>query len=435
MPVNEQSLRKLSVKVNAGSGCLYQPGTRDYSYVLTVRHNVAEENTHEKFATTSISQPGSTLEYTITAEDVFLHPDVNVDLAIVKIPYIEIGTNIYFSRENRGERLRLFGFPDIKSQEADPVGSLFLTADITTVNAFDVIGEQDFSNYDLSAAATMVGFSGSGIFDENSEVPLLKGIMPRLDAIGGSHNRLKVYHISTFDEIISANGLTNMTPYCLLSFDHYATECFSLYSDELQSVLKKKSAELQKTFNPFAIQDKLKEKLFIPYSAEYADHLLKVELWNGWLTLLCFLWMVDDKEIEIDDVIKLLNGDESIHVRYFHSSNSRMPDIIQQILTDAYETLDPRDNIIVSSDKLPLGQKCFTSEELNKVIINVCAASKAIHSRTSIDIGDPASVKPISVIHLNHFQDQIADIQLLTSVKAFEESIKSKILTYLMRKD
>ena len=31
-------LRFYSVKVNNGSGCLFQPETKDYSYILTAKH-------------------------------------------------------------------------------------------------------------------------------------------------------------------------------------------------------------------------------------------------------------------------------------------------------------------------------------------------------------------------------------------------------------
>lgn len=435
MAVNENALRQLAVKVNSGSGCLYQPATKDYTYVLTVRHNVAKRATFEKMASITVSRAeGVPFTYNLDHQDVLLHPDVNIDLALLKIPYTEISAVVHHAKAQREDRLRIWGFPNIKQDQADPSGTFLMTADIADANQFQVIGEMPFSTTDHTSAENVIGFSGSGIFDERSNRPMLKGIMPALDAPGGAHNRLNVYHISAFEAIISENALMDMRPFCLLSFETYLEGCFSAYPDDIQDLLILKSNEILQHFNPFAISESIKEKLFIPYSLDYASHLLKVELWKGWLSLLAFLWIVDNIGMEVGEVVKLLHGPDRIHIRYYHSENPKMSDIVHKILIDAYNGIEPGDNIVVYSDVYPKGAKYFTEEKLSKMIINVCNVNKKILRNNDIDISDPGSIKPISIMHLEHLGDEIADVPLDASFPLFEASVKEKILTYLLRK-
>lgn len=435
MPVNENDLKQLAVKVNLGSGCLYQPATKDYTYVLTVRHNVATQGTNLKMPSIKVSRSeGIPFEYVVDPNDVFLHPDVNIDLAILKIPYTEIVAVVHHAKASRNDRLRIWGFPDIKAGQVDQSGTFLMTADISNAMQFQAIGDMAFSTTDFSSAENVIGFSGSGVFDEHSSRPMLKGIMPALEAPGGAHNRLNVYHISALEAIISANGLMAMTPFCLLSFESYIVDCFGAYPDEIQGLLSEKSNELLLHFNPFSISESVKEKLFIPYSIDYASHLLKAELWKGWLSLLTFLWIVDSSNMEVGQVVQLLHGPEKIHIRYFHSEDPRMSNIVHKILIDAYESIEPRDNIVVYSDVNPKGPKYFTEEKLCKMIINVCSPNKTLLQKNDIDISNPGSIKPISIMHLEHLGDEIACTPFESSFANFEASVKEKILTYLLRK-
>lgn len=435
MPVNEEALKKLTVKVNEGSGCIFRPSTKEFYYVLTVRHNVAQKGTEDKMDIINVSQQAPMpLDINVDPENVFLHPDLDVDLALIKINGTPPEVSVNYGIAQRKDQLRVYGFPDIMENRKNPIGSFLLTADISSNEMFEATGEPSFSTNEFSAAENIIGLSGSGIFDEESEIPLLKGIMPELTGAGGVYNKLNIYHIHMFDALIEHHSLLKLIPYQLLSFDTYHQKSFEAFPDVIQTLLIEKANELGKIFHPLVISENIKGKLFIPYSTSYASHLMQEKLWQGWLKILCFIWLCDENLLEVNEVIKLLSGDKEIHVRYFHTREKQMASIVEKILHDTYDQIEPNDNIIVSSDIYPLGRKHFSDIDLVGIVRDVCNANPVLRRKTEIDITSPSSVKSMSIIHLSCMEDALAEVRYETSNAQFEQSARKAILNYLKTK-
>lgn len=83
-------LASFIVKVEAGSGCLFQPMCGEYSYVLTARHVVEKAKSPISIIKQNLGANGILTEQTFNAiGQPFLHPDTtNIDAAIIKIARI-----------------------------------------------------------------------------------------------------------------------------------------------------------------------------------------------------------------------------------------------------------------------------------------------------------------------------------------------------------
>lgn len=435
MPVNEEALKALTVKVNEGSGCIFRPATKEYYYVLTVRHNVAQKGTEDKMDIINVSQQEPIpFNINVEPENVFLHPDLDVDLALIKILGIPPEVRINYSIAQRNDRLRVYGFPDILENRKNGIGSFLLTADISDKEMFEATGDPSFSTNEFSSAQNIIGLSGSGIFDEESEIPLLKGVMPELTGAGGVYNKLNIYHIHMFNALIEHHSLMKLIPYQLLSFNTYHQKSFEAFPEVIQTLLVEKANELGKIFHPLIISQNIKDKLFIPYSTSYTSRLMQENLWQGWLKILCFIWLCDENLVEVNEVIKLLSEDKPIHIRYFHTQEKTMASIVEKILYDTYDQIEPNDNIIVSSDIHPLGRRHFFDTDLVGIVNDVCNGNPVLRRKTEIDITSPSSVKSISIMHLSCMEDAIAEVRYLTSNAQFEQSARTAILNYLKTK-
>lgn len=436
MPVNEEALKTLTVKVNEGSGCIFRPATNEYYYVLTVRHNVAQKGTDEKMDIINVSQEEPIpFNINVKPENVFLHPDLGVDLALIKILDAPPEVRINYSIAQRKDQLRVYGFPDILEKRKNRIGSFLLTADISDKEMFEATGVPSFSTNEFSAAENIIGLSGSGIFDEESEIPLLKGIMPELTGAGGVYNKLNIYHIHMFDALIEHHNLMKLIPYQLLSFDIYHHKSFEAFPDVIQTLLVEKAIEMGRFFHPLIISENIKDKLFIPYSTSYTSHLMQEKLWQGWLKILCFIWLCDENLVEVNEVIKLLSEGKPIHIRYFHTQEKNMASIVEKILHDTYDQIEPNDNIIVSSDIHLLGRKHFFDTDLVGIVNDVCHGNTVLRRKTEIDITSPSSVKSISIMHLSCMEEALAEVRYLTSNAQFEQSARTAILNYLKTKN
>lgn len=431
MPVHESFVRKLSVVVNEGSGCLFQPATQEYTYVLTVKHNVAEEESGILFDNIKIIKFYPQVA-SLTPIKTYLHP--TLDLALIKVPYQkELNFPIFFNKPQRNDRLRIAGYPSYKREgDDDWLQTILARADIDTNDSqYEVIGEQPFFTAEKTPQETIIGFSGSGLFDESSELPVLKGMMPSLVSAGGEHNRLNVLNIHCFNEIIIREGLLPILPKCLINFEDYSNASFTKFADEVQFLLEQVFKERGHTISPFQIIEVLKRKLFLPFKDNYKDHVIDFELWKGWLVLLSFLWIIGDDKVKVNEVIKVLANEQEIMLRYFHAEgDKRMSDFLEFILNDVYSEINANENIIIHSSPPPL-HKHYTQEQLSRMLRNICAADFRVRMKNEIDIDNPNSVKPINIFHLTYMEEGISSVDFLGDLKLFREAIKQKLLTIL----
>jgi len=82
-------LPKFTVKVEGGSGCLFQPIDDGYSYVLTAKH-VISGNNQPTITRQTLDDNGLLVNETLVIIGTpFLHQDINKDAAIIKVAKTE----------------------------------------------------------------------------------------------------------------------------------------------------------------------------------------------------------------------------------------------------------------------------------------------------------------------------------------------------------
>ena len=107
-------LRKFAVMVGNGSGCFFQPRGADYSYILTVRHNLnAEESVKTKIILPSFD--GTEEDQCIEPIRIYEHDDKGIDAAIIQIEKINGLSNLRAINQKKSQvrdGFWLIGFPD-----------------------------------------------------------------------------------------------------------------------------------------------------------------------------------------------------------------------------------------------------------------------------------------------------------------------------------
>src|ERR1700733_8317400 len=129
MPTIDQKLRYYAVKVNRGSGCIFQPDTIEYTYVLTVKHNIQKAD-HSLCSANEITIQSGNLEGEPIAI-VGVYPHDNLDIAVIVVEYI--GNRDYYlsqARPKRNEQVRVFGYPDYLQRTAVKVTGILCTCDL-----------------------------------------------------------------------------------------------------------------------------------------------------------------------------------------------------------------------------------------------------------------------------------------------------------------
>ena len=81
--------RLFSVKVGAGSGCLFQPTSESYTYVLTARHVVEGANVTQVQRELIGENGAIQIESIDIIGQPYFHPNKEVDAAILKVSFVK----------------------------------------------------------------------------------------------------------------------------------------------------------------------------------------------------------------------------------------------------------------------------------------------------------------------------------------------------------
>ncbi|WP_299432136.1 hypothetical protein [uncultured Aquimarina sp.] len=192
MPIDDLYL-KYSVRVNNGSGCLLNPISEEYSYVLTAKHNL--ENPDAKKV--NVAKPnGEKLEVL----DAFSHEKLDFTIILVKrIEDIELSV---FDEVEFEDEVVIYGFPESKKGDDFPAMKInCVVKEKPPTEHFYVIEPHRHVEHDQ-----IVGFSGCGVFLEKNERLYLLGTLYRMDSY---HNqgRLNFLPISIADDLIENNNI------------------------------------------------------------------------------------------------------------------------------------------------------------------------------------------------------------------------------------
>ena len=431
MPTIEEQLRYFAVKVNNGSGCLFQPDSHEYTYVLTVKHNLEVKNEAGEKVLQRLNDikiyrnnaDGEPISDIIACE-----PHETLDLALIVIPYIgDTEMVLTHSYPAKDEVIFLYGYPTRLSALAEKREDVRCFCSMQREDKFgtEIRTEQGQHTWDTSMQQTMVGFSGCGIFAYINGAIVLKGIFPELKDPTGANDKLITLYVSNFESIADKLGLKDLLPSSLLSFKPYKQNVFHGLDPHLKQCMDKNiESVVNGPITPIKIAERNKDTLVVPASEKYIDCLSQTRLWTAWLELLTLLNISNP---EIQD----LDGSCSAIPLYFSANHHLIKGIIRLFLTDSkLISLIRKNSLIAFASFEQAGGLDYLSKERVRNIVVKADMPDLFGDRMMINRA--SQIPDFSIIHIEHFENKIAQIDIDgLSSNAILELIKQEIINIL----
>lgn len=373
--MSANTLKRHTVKIGSGSGCVFQSMDDKSTYILTAKHLFQHKNDETgelKFIDdgsdiliTFLEFDGNSWNDTVETfvirfeDNFFIHP--KADAAILKIPYQQGYDNIHVRKKGIKDGCHLCGFPGYL-QSQSTLSSQYDSQEIQTFlhsDDFFEVAQLETSTINYSE---IEGFSGGGLmtFDENNNV-FLTGIQSRMakEKLYLDFGKIGFVPIKYFEEIIDtykADGkLEELLPVFLKSFGFLSQSIFNMNSGPLEkdreeflaTLLISKAGEVANSnLTPKAIKDFIDEKLLLMSHQGYW-HLKRKKVWTLWFELLTILNVIKCHEHSMGDFEDLFQK-----FRFFYSDINY--DFFGYHLQDLYKAdftgLEPGGLVVVASN-------------------------------------------------------------------------------------
>ena len=411
MPTIEEQLRFFAVKVNNGSGCLFQPDSKEYTYVLTVKHNLEitnEAGEKELMPVNAIkiyrgNVDGEPLSNIMACE---LHE--TLDLALIVIPYIgDSEMTLTHSLPVKDEAIFLYGYPKrlIASEDKRENISCFCDMQREDKLGSEIRTEQGQHTWDRSTQQTMLGLSGSGVFADINGTLVLKGIFPELKDPSGANNKLISYYISNFNSIADKLGRKHLFPSTLLSFQLYTNKVFRRVNPGLKGVFNNNIEQVANgVISPIAIADRNKDKLTLPISKNYSDNFSQSKLWEAWLELLTILNIAIPENQDLEFCCSKVP-------LYFSANENHIKKLIKLFLSENTLRSQIKKNSLIafSSNETSGGKEFLSKEEVENIVAKL---DQPDFFNDKMMIGNATQVPGFSCIHIDHFSTKIDQLDV-----------------------
>jgi hypothetical protein len=309
--MNIDSIREYIVIVNGGSGCIFQPEDDTYSYVLTAKHNITDNNNQIMDLTRFIYQNNAWIQESITivgTNSYFLHPER--DIAIIKIAKIDGLDKIIRLDDFENDRTgySLCGYPENRRRESTSYRIIENVAILGT-NA-NQLREGEVPNN--TGIEEIRGHSGGAIVKIKDKYLLLVGIQNKMvDATNEQLGRIEFTPIASFDEIVNQypESLSPLSPPYCKSFEYLKGQvmklegCFHNIEYTKQYLQGLTDEIIDNSLTPKVIKNRLKDRLLV--HNENISSLHNKGLWAAWLEFLIVLKVIGltpQTEQELDEI-------------------------------------------------------------------------------------------------------------------------------------
>ena len=391
--------RNFCVKVSGGSGCLIQPATDEYTFVLTAAHvieNQAAENI--EVIRQTLGADGAVVNETLEVTEVYIHAAAERDAAILKISYQPDAGNLFrlFEDEFAADRegFWLIGHPAERGANNDSYRQ----------NQISIINRSEH-NYWEGEVAGYAGFedikgqSGGAILKTVGDFYLLAGIQSQMSVPDDTGTgRVDFMPVSFFDEIIHASGgqLAELYPIYLDSFVHLKTLVMNLvgsYPDlpftrgYLQNLTQR---IVESGLTPKTIKAAFRRRLLVFGQKDVA--LNNRGLWIAWLELLIILQVMQVLGADGVELESLFNQNRLI----FSETKEDWVDEISAIIRSDFKGLNEDGKIIVATDggaRIPKISSRNLVMDIRQVQPEEFQIDRAVHPLVKSDL-----------IHLSAFQ-------------------------------
>lgn len=427
----------LSVKVlcngKGGSGCLFQPFTTEYSYVLTAKHCLIGkdeelETLHASDIKLSINRENEFIE--LQAIDYYLHKDQ--DVAVIKIGYIKDLPSCLVSSPPIHGNVNIFGYPEIlETPSTNWMGHKLgctLNFYYRKSSLIEFIPTTDTVSYERDTAANIRGFSGSGIYLEKENDLTLIGVFTELKDEDGAYKGLLGLDIALINEILSENCLLPLIPEELLSFEKYINNAFNRNEGKIKPLLKGKAKTLL-DITPNNIIEKYRNKLYLPSNSNFEGELLNPSLWEGWVCLLTYRYL-ESTEIPNKDNFNLLRSKDKSdnNLKMYFTKYDNLSQCIPELFLNNYDELGVGDTIVINTKGNAPGRKRINKVRTEKVLRNIGEGNLDKLIEDGIDIDNPNDLKGVEFLHIDLFLDEFSKFDEIQDITELESVLKECIV-------
>ncbi|MDQ0640210.1 hypothetical protein QF042_003775 [Pedobacter sp. W3I1] len=370
--MTQDDLKKYTVVVGEGSGCLFQPMTENFTYIITAKHLFDEDKELESGETIKELKPNGSLihiarhthngdVWDLESIDFVLQLDENyfphehADLAILKIPFLN-GCNMINIIEEPifVQGINLCGFPN--TANANIAGERYQTKEIQNFGATGnySISAQLIGNFDQQ---DIEGMSGGGILSLNGDGITFSGTQSKMASLLYPAGRIGFIQPKYAREIIEypkyAGRLEKLYPNTLANFSFLRDKAFLLDVDAMDvenadgarvTLLNKAQYIIDSEITPFAIRELFKERLLVNENDKTC--LGYNAVWIAWLEFLTIMNIAKYDQIDSTNLSQIFN---SYRLMYVHTDDWTAVNISQVYGKSNYFGLKPDSTVIVSS--------------------------------------------------------------------------------------
>lgn len=325
--MNSEDLKKYSVIVESGSGCLFQPMDESYTYILTAKHLFFEKKDNgqgkqkiqmpdgsnikiKRFVKSGGSWIEDSIPFTLNeGETYFPHYNKDTDVAILKIQPAITGFDKICTiecSENESELL-LCGCPATfrENKKGDRYTNHILNRIIAPGNKCLTAQVDPSLNKN-----NINGFSGGGIMKVDNGSILIAGIQSEMaNASNYQAGQIAFIPIKYFNEIVEKykGNLTKLLPPYMKKFDFLLDDCFALEVDEIDKpkaecikmTLRNKAISITNSdITPIGIKELFKNRLLI--NEKESSCLSHKKIWISWLEFLVIMNLMKYENINAE---------------------------------------------------------------------------------------------------------------------------------------
>lgn len=370
MDVND--FKVYSVIVGGGSGILFQPlNTPESTYVLTARHNLFGERENDR---------GEREKYLLDEINIFISnthetdpiniklvenekyfPHKSVDIAILKMEYLDGSENIYvvpsFTELTNSFLCGYPGYLRRKENFSEKYNSFPInnfTADNTTTCRAQLTDQ-------TKEQVQIKGFSGGGILKlENNDYLSLIGIQSEVSS-HVPNGQIEFVPVKYFDEIIgypeNESKLSQLLPPYMGSFEYLKDKAFNINAgiddDDIsftRAYLKNKAKEVTTSdITPVYIRNFFKERLLL--NERDPSKLNNELIYLTWLEFLSIINIAKEKKHNCENLEDVFNVLRLI----YRDTDSGWQDseFLRECIESDYSNLKTGGTVLIKTNKLP----------------------------------------------------------------------------------
>lgn len=404
----EEKYQTISVMVENGTGVLFQPMTKEYTYIFTVKHNLQFKNTEK--ALVDKNKEDIVLKdnfgVKIKKKIIDIYPHQTLDISIVKIEYLEIPyfVNLLTSHPINKINFNLYGYPGTRRTEK--IKSRLFKLEYNNQPTEDLIV---MKNSEGSPQSEIIGCSGGGVFYEEEQELYLLGIERKIDDESGreeSNTSLNSIPINKFFEIIESNSndLAKLAPPFIESFVNFIEDTFPLPNmtsnrSEVQHVLRKCITDKIKV-SPIDFLERDDICVLRNNIKDYTNNKL---LWIMYLEFLVFCKVIKD----YDELNILSIEDIKSDYKFIFGKSKEWTALIPLVMKSNLLSLKSGGTIFIAcdSDRTP-----YKTDIVKDTLINIARKEKIGEWRINSGIDNPYD--ELKIKHIFNIQTKIMDKEL-----------------------